>query len=183
MKKVIPIITILLLIFWGCSSDDPVATDLTGVEDFLPASNDILGWDRGQDDWIARSAADLNRYLGGEAPAYTQRGFIEGAMQQYEGSIAGTATLVEVRVFNQETNANAHRLYLDLRGLMLGTLVTWGDGAGEEAIIERLPTFQRIYFWRYNYFVSLVISAGGDEALNILKNFANDVDVKILDSV
>ena len=57
--------------------------------------------------------------------------------------------------------------------------IDWSPGAGEEAKIERFPISQRIIFRNSKYYVSLIILSGLDEALDVLKTFASNVDSKI----
>ena len=56
--------------------------------------------------------------------------------------------------------------------------IDWKE-AGTEARIERFPLSQMITFYRSKYFVSLTITSGLDESLEVLKQFAKNVDSKI----
>ena len=98
-------------------------------------------------------------------------------MQQYSGTILNTSLTVEIRIFNQNNSENATALY-DEYVLLLVNPFNW-SGAGEEAKIERLQLTQKIVFRKDRYFISMHISSGLDEALDVLKTFANNINSKI----
>ena len=99
-------------------------------------------------------------------------------MQEYQGTIQGTDVFVEIRIFDQGSAANAEALYDELL-LQAANPQVWDDGAGVEAAIERLGLAQRIQFRKGSYFISLTISSGLDEALNVLKTFALNIDAEL----
>ena len=170
---------ILLITFLSfCSKKNSTDSEVVSVSDLLTKDGEISGWPRDGNSWTANSSADLNNYINGEEPVYTRNGFVEGAMQSYSGSIFDDPVSVQVRIFNQGNENNAQTLFNELV-LMLINPVTWDDGAGEEAKIERLQLTQKIIFWKRKYFVSMTITSNLDEALNILKTFANNIHLKI----
>jgi hypothetical protein len=147
-------------------------------EDLLPKNNEISGWQRTGQFWSASTSGDLTTYINGEAVIYINHGFVEAAKQDYEGTILSNIVTIEVRVFDQETNENAKSLYDEIVNQMSNPL-EWVPGVGQESKIERFLLSQKIVFLKLQYFMSLSITSGSDEALNILKTFANNIDSKI----
>jgi len=98
-------------------------------------------------------------------------------MQSYAGTLLGNAAIVEVRVFDQQTGDNAQALFQELTARLVNPLA-WSE-AGEEARIERFSLSQKIIFWQSKYFIFLTIDSGLDEALDVLKTFAANVDTKV----
>lgn len=85
---------------------------------------------------------------------------------------------MELHIYDQGTTANAKSVFDELVRQMSSPM-DWISGVGEEVKIERFPLAQRILFYNSKYFISLSITSGLDEALDILKTFANNVDSKI----
>lgn len=178
MRTVIVNIFIIMTFFSFCSKNNTTESEPVNVSDLLTKDGEISGWQREGNYWTANSSADLNNYIDGEEPVYTRNGFIEAASQSYSGTIFNDPVSVQVRIFNQGTEENAETLYDELVLLLINP-ITWEDGPGEESKIERLQLTQKIVFRKRKYFVSMTITSNLDEALNILKTFANNVHLKI----
>lgn len=170
------LLTVSLLFF--CSKDNSSNPKALTPEDLLIKDNEISGWVRSGDFWTASSAGDLNNYINGEAVIYTNRGFVEAAKQDYQGNILGNTATIELRIFDQGTAANAQSVFDEL-ALQMSNPVNWLTNSGQTAKIERFSLSQKLIFWNSKYFISLSITGETDEALNILKTFANNVDSKI----
>jgi hypothetical protein len=168
----------IILQFAFCSEDNNGESLLT-LEDILIKDNEISGWVTGGNSWIANSSGDLSSYINGEATIYTIRGFVEAALQEYQGLVIESQEFIELRVFDQGNIDNAKSVYDEvINGF--SNPVDWIDGAGEEAKVDRISSLsQRIVFYDDKYFVSLSITNGIDEALNVLKTFAINIDTKI----
>jgi len=148
------------------------------VADILLKDGEITGWQRTGNSWNANSSGELNTYINGAEPIYTRNGFVEAAMQQYEGLVLGNSVSVELTIYDQGNADNSKDLFDELV-LLLVNPIDWNPGAGEEAKVERFPVSQKIIFWKSKYYVSLSILSGLDKALEVLKTFANNVDSKI----
>lgn len=168
--------TVGLLFF--CSKDKSSNPKALTPEDLLTKDNEISGWVRSGDFWTASNAGDLNNHIDGEAVIYTNRGFVEAAKQGYQGEVLGNTESVELRIFDQGTAENAQSVFDELVRQMSNP-VDWNTNSGRMAKVERFPLSQKLMFWKSKYFISLSITSGLDEALNILKTFANNVDSKI----
>jgi len=179
LKKLpILLILVLVIIFANCDKNETTNPEPLIITDLLIKDNEISGWSRSGSSWLANSSGDLNNAINGEAVIYTSRGSVEAAMQEYEGSILGNSLAIELRVFDQASSDNALAVFDELANQMSNP-VDWNSGVGEEALIERFPTFQKIIFWKYKYFIQLYINSGLDESLEVLKTFANNIDTKI----
>ena len=176
MKK-ITILFLAITLFFSCKKDSGTNSTASTPADLLPKSNEISGWDRSANAWTATSSGELNTYINGEEPTYTRHGFIEASMQEYQGTIQGAVVAIEIRIFDQGSSNNAKALYDELV-LQMANPQDW-DEAGSEASVERLGLAQRILFHKENYFISLTISSGLDESLNVLKTFALNIDAEI----
>ena len=128
--------------------------------------------------WTANSSDELSFFINGEAMLYTERGFVEGTKQEYEGIVLDTYLNVELRIFDQGTAVNADSVFNEIVRQMADPS-DWASGVGEESKIERYLLAQRIIFRKSHYFVSLIVNSGLDEALEVLKKFANNVASKI----
>jgi len=171
----------ILLIFISllfCTKENTSNPGPVTPEDLLTKDNEISGWGISGDFWIASSAGDLNNRINGEAVIYTNRGFVEAAKQEYQGNILGNTETIELRIFDQGIAENARSVFNELV-LQMSSPIDWTAESGDWAKIERFPLSQKLIFWKDKYFVSLTITSGLDEALNVLKTFANNVYVKI----
>lgn len=171
----------ILLLFSSlifCSKEKVTNPKAVTPEDLLTRDNEISGWIRTGDHWTASSDGELSSHINGEAVVYTSRGFVEGAMQVYEGKVLGNTETVELRIFNQGTMTNAKSVFEEIVRLMSSPM-DWDNGVGEEAKIERVGMVQKIVFYESKYYVDLSITSAFDEALDVLKTFANNVSSKI----
>ena len=178
MKYLLFFILLISLSLVFCTKESTTGPEAVSVEDLLPKGNEISGWTRTGNSWIARSSGELNTYINGEEPLYTRHGFVEAAMQEYQGNILGNTETITLRIFDQGTAENAQSVFDELV-LQMSSPIDWTAESGKWAKIERFPLSQKLIFWKEKYFVSLTITSGLDEALNVLKTFGNNVYVKI----
>jgi hypothetical protein len=176
MKKIILGILIIFH-FISCTKSESTEPEIVTVQDLLPKSNDISGWQIGTDSWYATNNEELNTAINGEAPIYTNNGFVEAAKQSYEGTVLGNNTLINIRIFDQGSITNSEAVFDEIT-LQLSNPIDWSIGTGTEAKIERLLS-QKILFWKSKYYIYCQIGLGSDEALDVLKTFANNIDSKI----
>ncbi len=178
MKNLSTYFLAIMILISFCSKDKSSNPDALTPEDLLIKDNEISGWVRSGDFWTASSAGELNNRINGEAVIYTSRGFVEAAKQEYQGNILGNTETIELRIFDQGAAENARSVFDELV-LQMSSPIDWTADSGDWAKIERLPLSQRLIFWKEKYFVSLTITSGLDEALNVLKTFGNNVYSKI----
>ena len=176
IRFTILVVFVNILIF--CTKENN-GSNISTPEDLLIRDNEISGWESTGNKWVANSSGDLNNVINGAAVVYTLRGFVEAAMQEYSGNLLDRQELINLYIYDQGTTENAKSVYDELVNQMSSPL-DWTDGAGEEAKIDRISSLsQRILFYDSKYFVSLSITNGIDEALDVLKAFSVNIDTKI----
>ncbi len=178
MTKLLLIGILVIFNIISCKKSESTSPEIVTVQDLLPKSNDISGWQRGNNFWTANNRDELTAEINGAEVIYTRNGFVEAAMQTYEGVILGNNAIVQLEIFDQGNGANSKTLFDEIV-LQLVNPLDWTNGAGEEAKIERFPMAQKIVFPKSKYYISLSIGSGIDEALDVLKTFANNVNSKI----
>jgi hypothetical protein len=180
MRAVKCISLITLIIVSGCSKDNP--TDDNGIiliEDLLVENNEITGWTYSGTSWVANNITELTTYINGLAESYQRHGFVEAAHQTYEGSIDDGTRTMSITVYNMGTESNAGDTYDDPEIGPAGA-TDWTDGAGVRAHYVRFGGLSQILtFYRDSYFVHISINYDSDESLNILMQFALNIDGKI----
>jgi hypothetical protein len=177
MKYLILLLLSIMLVL-SCSKENSTTPKAVTPDDLLIKAGEISGWQKGSVHWTSNSSGELNNNIDGEEPIYTRNGFVEAAMQQYEGTVLDEAATVEIRIFDQGKADNAQALYQELT-LLLVNPINLDDNIGTEGKVERMALVQRIIFWEKKYFVAMTITSGLDESLNVLKTFARNVSTKI----
>jgi hypothetical protein len=169
-----------LALAWGCGGKKTSDSgDITAIEDLLVKNNEITGWTYSGEAWSAYSYSDLAYYIDGEADWYDRHGFKEATRQTYQGTIDNGTRTLRLTIYNQGTESNALDTFEDPEIQPSGA-VDWTDGAGEAAKYRRWGLSQLLIFYRGPYFVYLEMSDyDTEESLNILKQFALNVDGKI----
>ena len=177
-KTILFLCVFLFIGYFDCSKKETTEPEIVTPEDLLIKNDEISGWTATGNKWTASSSGELNNVINGEEPLYTRHGFVEAAMQSYSGTVLSNEVIIELRIFDQGKETNAKAL-LDEVVLQLVNHINWTPGVGDEAKIERFPLSQKILFRSSKYFVSISITSGLDEALDVLKTFASNVDSKI----
>ena len=170
--------TVLVLV----SCENGGTTDPAGqaktIEDLVVRSNEISGWGFAGNAWTASTVSDLTRWIDGKAEIFQRHGFVEAAHREYQGTVNNASTQLQLSVYDQGSQANALALYGD-QDLGFSGALDWKSGAGQGAHYVRYSLSQALAFYRGKYFVLLEINSGTDESLNVLKQFALNVDGKI----
>jgi hypothetical protein len=163
----------------GCSKDQNKSTPVV-IEDMLVKNNEITGWEYTGAGWIANNGTDLTTYIDGGADLYIKYNFVEAAYQMYKGVINNIDCELQLYIYNQGSSASALSLFDD-PDLGFSSAITWTDNpAGTKAKYERYSGLsQTMGFYRDKYYVYLNISFDTEESLNILKQFAYNVDEKL----
>jgi hypothetical protein len=175
IKYLLTILTVILLVACSKSTDNNEKL----IEDFLVRSNEITGWTFSGSGWTANSISELTGYIDGEADIYQRYGFIEAAYQQYGGTVNSQSATLAIYIYNLGSAANALSTYND-PGLEMNGAIDWTGGAGDKSHYARNSGLsQTLSFIRKNYFVKLQIDADTDESLNVIKQFALNIDSKM----
>ena len=180
MKIFIYLIPIVLIhALFNCSKDSTGSDEIISIEDVLVKNNEISGWTYNGSGWVANNFSELTIYINGAAELYQRHGFIEAAHQPYQGTIDNGERQLELNVYDMGSEKNAQAVFEDPDFGLSGAL-DWADGAGTTAQYMRFGGLSQILaFYRNTYFVYLQINYDTEESLNILKQFALNVDGNI----
>jgi len=180
MKKIQYCLIIATLLFsFFCEKKPTDNDDILSIEDLLIKNNEITGWTYGGSSWVANNVSELTTYINGAAEIYQRHGFVEAAHQQYQGKIDNVDRQLRIFVYNQGNENNSKTLYED-PDLGLSGAIEWTNGAGDTAHYIRYGGLaQTLSFYKDRYFVSLEINYDTEESLNILKQFALNIDGNI----
>ena len=178
MKQLNLLLLILILLCISCKKDTGTNNDINTIEDFLVKNNDISGWTFSGSGWVANNISELTIYINGAADIYQRHGFVEAAHQDYSGLINNNDATLGVTVNRLESRQYALELFNEPDLGMTGAFV-WQDGAGEAAHYARYSGLSQILaFYNGSYFVMLTINRDTEESLNVIKQFALNVDAK-----
>ena len=175
-RMLFPVMAALSII--ACSKKNATNPEVVSVEDLMVKNNEISGWNRVGEGWVASSESDLFNHIDGGAPLYTRHGFVEAADQGYSGKVLQDPVTVDLMVFDQGNSTNAQELFNEV-SLSLTNSETWQSVNLKEAKIERFPLSITIIGWKSKYYASLTITSNLNESLEVLKTFADNVGSKI----
>jgi len=180
MKTILKFTLSLMIIFNIFCSKEPTKSDeILTIEDLLVKNNDISGWVYNGTGWLANNISELTVYINGAAEIYQRHGFLEAAHQSYQGKIDNADRQLKLTIFNLGNENNAQATFED-PDIGLSGALAWQNGAGIEAKYIRYGGLSQVLvFYRAAYFVNLDINYDTEESLNILKQFALNVDGKI----
>jgi hypothetical protein len=177
----LPVIAAILL-FASCAKEDaPNNNTIVTISDLLPKDNEISGWPRkaGSDaGWLATNSGELQQRIDGGFELFANHGFVEAAMQQFTGTVNGTAGIeLEVQVYNQTTAAQADAVFDDPNNVFANPITPNNPPSTKAQITRNLATTMK--FTKGKYYVLLTVLSSDDKAQDILEVFANNVAAKI----
>lgn len=176
------VLVVFVVAFSSCKKEAGAGPDggsAKTIADFTVRNGEIAGWSYGGSSWTANNISELTTYIDGLADIYRRHGFVEAAHQEYQGTVSSTQAQLKLTVFNQATPGNAAATYADPDLGFAGAL-DWTGGAGEAAHYVRNGGLSQVLsFHRGSYFVYLEMSIDTEESLNVMKQFALNVDGKI----
>jgi len=181
MNRIILIVVLFAVgVFSGCekssSSDDG---EILTIEDLLTKNNEITGWSYSGTSWVASSITELTVYINGIAETYQKYGFEEAAQQSYSGTIDNASRTLQIIIFDMGSEENAKDVYDD-PDIGLSGATVWPNGAGTEAHYVQYGGLSEVLTYYYGqYFVYQQIDYDSDETLNIMKQFALNIDGKL----
>jgi hypothetical protein len=174
-------IALLLVLGLSLACSEKHTTDneeIKSIEDLLVKDNEIAGWTYAGAGWVV-SISELYGKINGKAKVYEDHGCIEAAHQTFQGTVDGGTRTLGLTVFDQGNQDNARDTYEDPEVGLSGA-VTWTDGAGVASKYARYGGLSQVLaFYNGPYFVLLEMDYDTEESLNILKQFALNVDGKI----
>jgi len=170
----------ILIVLFGCGEKQTTGVEeILTIEDLLVENNEITGWSYSGTNWTAGSIPELTTYINGAADIYQRHGFEEAAHQSYNGTIDNGTRTLGLTIYDQGSESNALDTYED-PDIGLSGATTWTNGAGEAAKYIRYSGLSQVLtFYRGSYFVYLEMNYDTEESLDILQQFALNVDGKI----
>jgi hypothetical protein len=169
---------IVFLAVSACSKKSSTGSTINTVEDLLLKNNEISGWSQSGSGWVANNDQELFTPMDGAAPGYIQNGFMEGAGQDYAGHVKQDTATVVLRVFDMGQASNAMAIFT-LEKIEMTNTENWSTVALDTTCVERSTISQSIIGTKSGYFITVSISSGLSEALEVAKMFAANVGTKI----
>lgn len=167
-------------LFLKCQKDTGNNNGALSIEDLLVKNNEITGWAYAGNGWIANNGSELTQHIDGGSELFIKYGFLEGTFQKYTGTIDKIECEIDIYIYNQTTIDNVSALFDDA-DLGLSGALTWNDNpAGIKAKYYRNSGLsQTMHFYRDKYLIELSISYDSEGSLNIIKQFAYNIDDKL----
>jgi len=178
MRPAAFLLLMIPLLCTDCSKKNSTNPEIQSVEDLLLRDNEISGWRRSAAGWVANNNQELFQSIDGAAPPYIQHGFVEGAGQEYSGSVLQDTTTIILWIFNVDEASKAEALFNEMV-VLLASPETWQTDFFQQAQINRSSEAQKIIAYKSKYYVSIDITSGMNEALEVLRMFAGNVGSKI----
>jgi len=170
----------MIFSLFACSKDSN-STNQTkqAIQDLLVKDNEITGWSFRSSGWTANNVSELTTYIDGAAELYQKYGFVEASDQKYTGKVNNTSADMEIYVFNLGTKENVLGCYSDANNGLSGAItMTLPIGEGSK-YVRNGGLSQVMAFIKGKYYVYLDISADTEESLNVLTQFAKNINAKI----
>jgi hypothetical protein len=141
----------------------------------LPKDNEIAGWKREGQPFLARGSIDLAKRINGSEPFYIKRGVVESVFQDY----VNKKNTIRINIVLHQTAiaAEARRLYHDSYAespLPLQNLGNEGRG------LPKLIGAYSLQFWKGPVYAELFISDKSPESQAALLPFAKVIAHKLL---
>lgn len=173
-------IFLLLAAAPGCNkSESPSNNNVATISDLLPKDNEISGWPRATDAWVARNKEDLQREINGGFEIFAKHGFIEGASQKYTGKVnAAPGIECIVEVYNQNSEKEAGDLFDD-PDKVFSSPITPANPPSARAQIQKDVFSYQMKFTKGKYYVTIMVGSADDKAQEVIEVFANNIAGKI----
>ena len=149
--------------------------NLLGAMTFLPADDEVPGWNRSEKVLRALNEEELYRVFNGGASLYIQHGFHSFVGQSYKGP---KGKELEVYIFDQGTPQNAGDLFED--PFTKPSRVKDMANLGEKARIDESALFcYGIDYIQKGFLVRVIIQDRTEEGLNVAISFARAISKRI----
>jgi hypothetical protein len=178
LKKYIfssPKIYFVMMFIIGCFLNCRLTSASGGIADpgeLLPGNDDISGYQKKGSTALMTDEQSIFKAIDGAAEQYIRYGFIEGVEQMYSNSSAD----IDIRIFNQGTPANAKATFEQFKPSS-GEVIS--AGVAEVVIDHSILTGYMVYYTRENIYIEIVTYEKSNFALNMAKQFYQNIDKKI----
>jgi len=182
------LIILLLSIITACKkTSSPADSDDSGkivtVSDLLPKDNEISGWQRLTGcscySWTASNNSELQSAIDGGYELFAKYGFVEAAMQKYQGSVNVQRNVpLEIQIYDQGKPENADAVFDDPSNVFPNP-ITPNSPPSPKAQIKKEYASYSMKFSKSRYYVLMSILTIDDKAQNVLEVFAANIAGKI----
>jgi hypothetical protein len=152
----------------GGGSEKPILISV------LPKDNEIAGWKREEQPFLARGFEDLAKVMNGGAPFYIDRGVVESVFQDYVNK--ENTIRINIELHQTAVAAEAKRLYHDIYAESPSALHNLGK---EGRRLPKLIGAYSVHFWKGPVYAALTISDKSLESQAALLSFAEAIARKL----
>jgi hypothetical protein len=182
-RTILPFLALILLATPACDkSDSGNNPDIVSIVDLLPRENEISGWARiggGDGSWHATNASELQEQINGGSELYTNRGFVEAAMQGLTGTVNTQSGVVcQIQIYDQGKESDAIAVFDDPNNVFASPITPSNPPSSKAQLRKDLFSWT-MKFVKGRYYVLVNILTSEDKGQEVLEVFANNVAGKI----
>ena len=139
---------------------------------FIPRDEEVAGWIRDGETYVATDEASLAEFIDGAAPFYIERGVVEVVFQDY----ANEDVYLTVEIYRMKNAESAKQLYAEITSENPETLEEVGT---EGRFVSGLVGAYLIEYWQKSLFIRLTITDKSPQSKEAILKFATSVSEKI----
>lgn len=167
------IVTLLLVtaVIIGCRISQS-GNENADPADILPADNDISGFQKKGSQAMMTDYQSIMDAIDGAGEKYIEYGFVEGVQQMYSNNLID----IDIRILNHGNEKNARAIFQEFYPSSAEILAT----GMYEAVVDHSNTIgYSLLYTRRNIFVEIHVGEKSKFALNMAKQFYQNIDKKI----
>lgn len=138
----------------------------------VPNDDDISGWMRDGETYIATDEQSLSEFINGAAPFYIEHGAVEVVFQDY----AKEDVYLTLEIYRMEDEEKAQQLYAAIDSENPETLEKIGT---EGRFVGGLIGAYLVEYWQKSFFIRLTITEKSTNSKEAILTFATTVSEKI----
>ena len=138
----------------------------------VPKDDDISGWIRDGETYVATDEASLAEFINGAAPFYIERGAVEVGFQDY----VKEDVYLTLEIYRMKDEKSARQLYTEIDSENPEKLEKIGT---EGRFVSGLIGAYLIEYWQKSFFIRLTITQKSATSKEAVLTFAKTVSEKI----
>ena len=150
----------------------PSLADETELLKFIPQDEEVAGWIRDGETYVATDETSLAGFIDGAAPFYIERGAVEVVFQDY----AHQDVYLTVEIYRMKNEESAKHLYTEITSEDPETLEDVGT---EGRFVSGLVGAYLIEYWQKSLFIRLTITDKSPQSKEAMLKFATIISEKI----
>ncbi len=159
-------------VFWPITLVHSTLAVDTELLKFVPSDEDIAGWIRDGETYIATDEESLAGFINGAAPFYIEHGAVEVVFQDYTKE----DVYLTLEIYRMKDEEKAKQLYADIDSENPETLEKIGT---EGRLASGLIGAYLIEYWQKSFFVRLTITEKSTTSKEAILTFAKTISEKI----